>query len=341
MRALALHHLGSVEANPHPLVEIELPDPEPAPAEVVIRVAACAVCHTDLDIIEGRTPPPTLPIVLGHQVVGQVEQFGAGVATLPIGTRVGVAWINSACGTCSWCVRGLENLCPAFSATGRDAPGGYAERLAVRADFTHPIPGRISAERAAPLLCAGAIGYRSLMLSGIGDGDSLGLTGFGASGHLVLKLVHRRFPRARVHVFARSEREREFARWLGAVWAGGIGERPPALLRAIIDTTPVWRPILESLAALEPGGRLVVNAIRKEDRDKDALLDLDWPRHLWMEKEVKSVANVTRRDVREFLALAAELGVEPEIETFPLRETNRALVELKQGSIRGAKVIVL
>jgi len=341
MLAMALHRLGSIEANQQPLVETELPDPVPRQGEVVVRVSACGVCHTDLDIIEGRTPPPVLPVVLGHQIVGRVERLGDGVTAPTIGSRVGVAWINTACGSCAWCLRGLENLCPWFSATGRDSPGGYAPRLAVRADFTHPIAERLSDVLAAPLLCAGAIGYRSLTLTGIRNGDSLGLAGSGASGHLVLKLVRKRFPDTAVYVFARREAERQFALSLGASWAGDVGVAPPRPLRAIIDTTPVWRPLVEALAALEPGGRLVVNAIRKEDHDRDALLGLDWTRHLWMEKEIKSVANVTRRDVREFLALAAELELEPEVERFALGDVNRALVELKQGSIRGAKVVVM
>ena len=258
-----------------------------------------------------------------------------------MGDRVGVAWIGSACGTCGWCAGGFENLCPAFRATGRDFDGGYAERMVVRADFAHPLPAALDDVRTAPLLCAGAIGYRSLALTGVEDGQALGLTGFGASGHLVLKLVRARLPGTEVFVFARSQAEREFARSLGAVWAGAIGERPPRLLRAVIDTTPAWRPLVEALAILEPGGRLVVNAIRKEDPDREVLASLYYARDLWMEKEVKSVANVTRRDVRSFLALAAELDLQPEVECFPLAEANRALGAVRRGGQRGAKVLVV
>jgi propanol-preferring alcohol dehydrogenase len=205
--------------------------------------------------------------------------------------------------------------------------------------FVHAIPDAFTDEEAAPLLCAGAIGFRSLRLAGIEDGQSLGLTGFGASAHLVLKLVRHYFPNTRVFVFARSAEERAFARELGATWAGDTPERSPEPLRAIIDTTPAWAPIVEALGNLERGGRLVINAIRKEDADKRALLGLDYPAHLWLEKEIKSVANVCRADVREFLRLAAEIPLKPEVQEYALEEANRALVELKAKIIRGAKVL--
>ncbi len=338
---MLLSRLGSFDERPEPLELAERPDPEPGPGEVVVRVTACGVCHTDLDIIEGRTAPPALPVVLGHQVVGWVERLGAGARGLDVGDRVGVAWIAGACGRCDWCARGLENLCPEFQATGRDVDGGYAERVVVAADFAHPLAASLDDVRTAPLLCAGAIGYRSLSLTRLENGQPLGLTGFGASGHLVLKLVRARFPASEVYVFARSEVERDFARSLGAVWAGAIGERPPRRLRAVVDTTPVWRPVVEALRTLEPGGRLVINAIRKVDADRGVLAEIDYAEDLWMEKEIKSVANVTRADVREFLALAAELELQPEVETFPLTDANRALRAIREGGQRGAKVLVV
>jgi propanol-preferring alcohol dehydrogenase len=334
-----LRSVASLEERALPLELVDWPDPRPGSGEVQIAVSVVAVCHTDLDIIEGRTPPRELPAILGHQVVGQIAEVGASVSSLSVGDRVGVAWIGGACGRCEWCRSGQENLCPDFEATGRDRMGGYAERMVARAEFVHPLPAAIDDLRAAPLLCAGAIGYRSLVLAGIHDGDALGLTGFGASGHLTLQLVRRQYPRARVHVFARNEAERAFAISLGAVWAGGIGDVPPEQLHAIIDTTPVWRPVLEALAVLRPGGRLVINAIRKESSDQSALLELDYPRHLWLEKELKSVANVTRGDVRDFLALAARSSIVPEVQEYPLADANRALAELKSGRIRGAKVL--
>lgn len=339
MRAMILPKLGSLEENPDPLVPAELPVPEPGEGEVRIRVSVCGVCHTELDEIEGRTPPPRLPVVLGHQAVGRVDALGSKVQGLREGDRVGVAWIFSACGHCKYCLEGNENLCPWFRATGRDANGGYAEAIVVSAAFAIPIPEIFSDVEAAPLLCAGAIGYRSMKLTGLEDGEALGLTGFGASAHLVLKMVRHRYPNTRVYVFARSEGEREFARELGAVWAGDPAEESPEKLAAILDTTPAWQPVVSALRNLEPEGRLVINAIRKEERDKDALLGLDYPRDLWLEKEVKSVANVARSDVREFLALAAEIPIRPETQEFPLEQANEALRELKARKIRGAKVL--
>ncbi len=339
MKAMVLEELTDVTRNHAPLKLVDLPVPEPGEGEILVGVRACGVCHTELDEIEGRTPPPALPIILGHQVVGTVAGRGPGAVAFEKGERVGVAWIYSACGRCRFCRSGNENLCPDFRATGRDAHGGYAEYMTVPEGFAYGIPGTLSDAEAAPLLCAGAIGYRSLRLTGIEDGQSLGLTGFGASAHLVLKMARRRFPRSDVFVFARSEREREFARELGAVWAGNTEDAAPRKLDAIIDTTPAWKPVVEAMKNLEAGGRLVINAIRKEDGDKDYLLDLDYPMHLWMEKEIKSVANVARRDVGEFLSLAAEIPIRPEVEEFPLEDANAALVELKQRRIRGAKVL--
>ena len=209
------------------------------------------------------------------------------------------------------------------------------------ADFAHLIPEALNESEAAPLLCAGAIGYRSLRLAHIGDGQSLGLTGFGGSNHLVLKLARYMYPNMDISVFTRNPEEQEFARSLGAVWAGDIDATSPQKLDAIIDTTPVWKPVVEALKNLDNGGRLVINAIRKEEVDKDYLLKLDYPSHLWMEKEIKSVANVSRQDVREFLELAAEAGIRPEYQEYALEDANQALRELRQGKIRGTKVLRL
>jgi len=205
--------------------------------------------------------------------------------------------------------------------------------------FAYHIPYFFNDSEAAPLLCAGAIGYRSLRLSGLKDGQNLGLTGFGASGHLVLKMVKRQYPNAKVFVFARSVKEREFSGKLGAVWSGDIDEDSPEKLDCIIDTTPAWLSVIESLKNLEPGGRLVINVIGKEEADKESLLGLDYPVHLWLEKEIKSVANICRKDVSEFLALAAEIRIKPEIQEFALEDANEDLVELKTRRIRGAKVL--
>ncbi len=339
MKAMVLKGIVDMEKNKEPLVMEDIPIPDPGEGEILIKIYACGVCHTELDEIEGRTPPPRFPMVLGHQVVGRVEKLGPGVKRFKEGDRVGVGWIYWACGRCEFCRRGEENLCPEFKATGRDANGGYAEYMVINENFACKVPDAFSDIEAAPLFCAGAIGYRSLKLTGLKDGQNLGLTGFGASGHLVLKMVKHSFPNTKIFVFARSQREREFARELGAVWAGDTADKAPELLDAIIDTTPAWKPVVEALKNLKPGGRLVINAIRKEDRDKDYLLRLDYPTHLWMEKEIKSVANVTRRDIEEFLDLASRIPIKPEVQVFPLEEANRALSELKERKIKGAKVL--
>ena len=334
MKAMVLTKLVDVRTHHTPLSLQELPEPIPGEDEILIKVSTCGVCHTELDEIEGRTPPPELPVVLGHQVVGTIEEGPEK------GHRVGVAWIFSACGVCDHCKAGEENLCAQFRATGRDVNGGYAQFMTVPKEFAHPIPNSLSDSEAAPLLCAGAIGYRSLRLANIQDGQLLGLTGFGGSNHLVLKMAKHMYPNTEIFVFTRNPDEQDFARSLGAAWAGGIEATSPQKLNTLIDTTPVWKPIVEALRNLDNGGRLVVNAIRKEEVDKDYLLKLDYPSHLWMEKEIKSVANVTRQDVREFLDLAAEAGIRPEYQEYALEDANRALVELRQGRIRGAKVLV-
>lgn len=339
MKARALKKLCSFEENQKPLELMELPDPVPAENELLVKISVCGVCHTELDEIEGRTPPSRLPVVLGHQVVGRVAGTGKHANKFQVGDRVGVAWIFSACGTCPFCLAGNENLCPAFKATGRDAQGGYAQYMTVPEGFAYRIPAEFSDTEVAPLLCAGAIGYRSLRLTGLTNGQLLGLTGFGASGHLVLKMVRYQYPKSSVFVFARNPKQQAFARELGAVWAGGTADPAPEKLDCIIDTTPAWKPIVEGLVNLKPGGRLVINAIRKGTLDKDYLLQLDYPTHLWMEKEIKSVANICRSDVVEFLALAAELGIKPEVGEYPLEDANQALLELKTSRIRGAKVL--
>jgi len=339
MKAMILPSIVDLTRNSDPLVTKEMPDPVPDRREVLLEVATCGVCHTELDEIEGRTPPPHLPVIPGHQVVGRVISKGDGVTGLQVGNRVGVAWIYSSCGKCTHCLEGNDNLCNAFKATGRDAHGGYAELMVVPGDSAFLIPDRFSDSEAAPLLCAGAIGYRSLKLSNMTNGQHLGLTGFGASAHLVLKMALHMYPDSQVYVFARSKKEQAFAMELGATWAGDTEDNPGTLLDCIIDTTPVWKPVVEALNNLNPGGRLVINAIRKEEHDKDQLLRLDYTKHLWMEKEIKSVANVARSDVREFLALAAEIPIIPEYQEYPLEEANVALMELKNRIIRGAKVL--
>jgi propanol-preferring alcohol dehydrogenase len=337
MKAMLLEGTFDLRLEKEPLQLRETVDPIPGEGELLVRVSACGVCHTELDEIEGRTPPPVFPVVPGHQVVGRIVAAGKHVSTLKPGDRMGAGWIFSSCGKCGHCLSGNDNLCPEFRATGRDVNGGYAEYMVVPENSAFLIPEYFSDQEAAPLLCAGAIGYRSLRLAGITNGQILRLTGFGASAHLVMKMVRHRFPDSKVFVFARSEKEREFALELGAAWAGDFTEEAPEQPQAVIDTTPVWRPVVEALKNLAPGGRLVINAIRKEDNDKECLLEIEYPKHLWMEKEIKSVANVSRRDISEFLAMAAEMQIKPEVQEYALEEANIALLELKERKIRGQK----
>jgi len=339
MKAMVINRLGAVREGEGPLGFMQLDIPEPGEKDILIKVSTCGVCHTELDEIEGRTPPPRLPVIPGHQVVGKVIRKGSDASKYNVGERIGVAWIYSSCGHCRYCKSGLENLCEEFKATGRDTDGGYAEYMKVPESSAFLIPEDFTDEEAAPLLCAGAIGYRSLMLTEIQNGQALGLTGFGASGHLVLKMAKHLFPDTDVVVFARSPGEQRFALELGAAWAGDTTGKPPFHLDAIIDTTPAWKPVVYALENLNPGGRLVINAIRKEDADKNELLKLDYDKHLWMEKEVKSVANITPKDVSEFLELAAEANIKPEYQLYSLENANKALTELKNRKIKGAKVL--
>ncbi len=339
MRAAVLRKITNLLENKSPLELIDIPIPVPREKEILIKVLVCGVCHTELDEIEGRTPPSKFPIIPGHQIVGRIADRGRDAHKFKIGDRVGVAWIHSSCGKCAFCRNGQENLCAEFRATGRDADGGYAEYTTVPEDFAYEIPDAFSDSEAAPLLCAGAIGYRSLRLAHIKDGENLGLTGFGASAHLVLKTARSIYPHSKFFVFSRTEAERTFARELGAVWTGSADQQAPENLHAIIDTTPAWGPVVGALKNLERGGRLVINAIRKESVDKNALLGLDYARDLWMEKEIKSVANITRKDVEVFLRIAAEVPIKPEVREYRLEEVSTALIELKERKIRGAKVL--
>ena len=339
MKALILEGIYSLKENRQPLRQVDMPLPVCTAEEILIKVTACGVCHTELDVIEGRTPPPYFPVILGHQIVGRVIEQGRKAKRFTPNARVGIGWIYSVCGKCSFCLSGNENLCANFKATGRDVDGGYAEYVKINQNFAFLIPEIFTDAQAAPLLCAGAIGYRSLRLANIADGQNLGLTGFGASAHLVLKLSQYLYPQTKIFVFARSERERNFSLELGAAWAGDTAAQPPQKLHAIIDTTPAWKPVVEALKNLAPAGRLVINAIRKEDTDKEYLLKLNYAEHLWEEKEIKSVANVARFDIEEFLKIAAKIPIMPGVEEYPLEDANRALMELKQGKIKGAKVL--
>jgi propanol-preferring alcohol dehydrogenase len=332
---MLLHSTGRLDEHGEALTLTDLPRPVAGAGEILIKVLACGVCHTELDEIEGRTPPPALPVVPGHEVVGVVAEIGKGANRHSLGDRVGVGWIHSSDGSDS------ENVSEAFRATGRDVNGGYAEFMTVPETYAYPIPAGFSDAEAAPLLCAGSVGYRALRLAGIEDGQVLGLTGFGGSGHLVLQLASYLYPSSPVFVFARSAREREFALELGADWAGDTAASPPAAPQAIIDTTPAWKPVLAALECLRPGGRLVINAIRKESSDRDLMATIRYEDHLWQEKEIKTVANITHRDIEEFLPIAARVPLKVEVQPYALDAANEALRDLRAGHVRGAKVLII
>lgn len=338
MRAIVLKRTGPVEEKP--LVLEDLPVPQPGRNQILVKVSACGICHTELDEIEGRLRA-ILPIILGHQIVGRVECLGRGASKFKLNDRVGIAWINSACGKCSFCRNANENLCPEFKGTGCDANGGYAQYTVVCEDFAYPIPERFSDCQAAPLLCAGAIGYRALRLTNLRDGQILGLFGFGASAHIVIQVAKHKYRNSAVFVFTRAGQKdhQDLARKLGADWVGVTGDTPPAKLNSAIDFTPAWKPVVEALRVLEKGGQVVINAIRKGEKDKDSLLELSYQNHLWLEKELKTVANITRRDAQEFLPLAAEIPIVPQVQEFDLEQANEALLKLSQGKIQGAGVL--
>ncbi|MBN2137930.1 MAG: zinc-dependent alcohol dehydrogenase family protein [Sedimentisphaerales bacterium] len=335
MRAMVLHGCCPVEERPLKLAELPVPIPEDN--QILVKISASGLCHTDIDEIEGRLTPTIWPIVLGHQVVGIVEQTGSKVTRFRNGQRVGITWLWWSCGRCGFCRSERENLCDDAKWTGKDANGGYAEYMVVPEDFAHLIPKEFSDAAAAPLLCAGVIGYRAVKLSEISDGQVVGLFGFGASAHIVIQVIRHRFPNNPVFVFTRSEEHRSLASSLGAAWTGRPEDSPPEMISRAIDFTPVGETIQNALAVLERGGRLVVNAIRKET----FVPQLDYGEYLWLEKEIKSVANVTRQDAAEFLPLAAEIPIRPEIHEFELEQANEALIQLKQAKIRAAAVLNL
>lgn len=339
MKAWVIEKIANLGVETEPLKLLEIKTPLPDKKEILIKVHACGVCHTEIDEIEGRATPSFFPLIPGHQVTGKVIEVGREVKKFKIGDRAGAGWIYSACGKCDFCKKGLENLCSEFKATGKDAHGGYAEYFKIHEDFAFHLPENFTCEEAAPLFCAGAIGYRALRLSKLENADNIGLVGFGASGHLVLKMIRYLYPDSKVFVFARDSEQRKLATELGAYWTGGIEEEPPERLFSAIDTTPVWKPSLGVLKYLKPAGRLVINAIRKEENDKDTFLKIDYSRDLWLEKEVKTVANVTRKDIAEFLKIASEIPLKPEIEIYPFKEANKALIDIKNRRIKGAKVL--
>ncbi|MHB1645165.1 MAG: zinc-dependent alcohol dehydrogenase family protein [bacterium] len=339
MKSMILTEITDLKINKNPLCNINAKIPEINQNEILIKINTCAVCHTELDEIEGRIKPIELPIIPGHQIVGRIIETGKDVKKLQKGDRVGIGWINSACGKCEYCKNGYENLCQEFVSTGKDVDGGYAEYTKINENYAALIPENFTDEEASPFLCAGAVGYRALKLTNIKDKMNLGFLGFGASNHLVLQIAKAIYPNSKFFVFARSENERKFAKELGAYWCGDVTETPVEKLNAIIDTTPVWMPVVEVLKNLKPNGRLVINNIRKEDFDKDYLINIDYSRDLWMEKEIKSVANVTFNDIKDVLNIASKYNIKPEYQIYDLLDANKAIIDIKEKRIKGAKVL--
>ncbi len=315
-----------------PLGYSDVPDPHPGNGQVLIKIKACGICHTDLHEVEGDLPLVKQPVIVGHQAVGIVEQVGENVKTFKGGERVGVPWVHKTCGRCSFCNRGNENLCESALFTGYHVDGGYAERMVSAADFTYRIPESFSDEEATPLLCAGIIGYRALRLSDLEKGETLGLFGFGASAHMVIQVA--RHWNCAVYVFTRSEAHRKLAKELGASWTGGAEDKPPAKLDRAISFAPAGEVVLAALHHLRKGGTLSINAIYL-----DKIPEMDYNKHIYYEKTVKSVASSTRQDAEEFLAIASEIPIRSEIEIFPLKEANKALHLLKESRINGAGVL--
>ena len=339
MRALILDRYGKVEDSLLKIMEIDAP--EISSDEILIKVSVCGICHTEIDEIENRRRSK-LPIVLGHEIVGRVVKKGNKSNKHNIGDRVGVSWIYSSCRKCSFCNNGLENLCSQFKATGCDENGGYAEYIKISEEYAYKIPPVFSDSETAPLLCAGTIGYRSVRLANINNGSNIGLFGFGASAHIAIQIIKKIYPQSKIFVFTRNNQPEHkiLAQNLGADWIGITEiDRPPEKLDYVIDFTPVWTPIVWALENMNSNGRLIINAIRKEEVDKKVLLDIDYATHIWCEKEIKSFANVTRKDTEDFLKLASDLKVEPEVTEFNFNEANQALILLKAGKINGAGVL--
>ena len=331
MRAMLLEKPRPAADNPLRLAE--LPIPQPGPGEIRLRVRACGICHTDLHIVEGDLTLPKLPVVPGHQIVGTVDALGSGVNDFRQGDRVGVPWLYSTCGECAYCRKGLENLCERARFTGFHVDGGYAEAMVAPAAFTYLLPASFSDQEAAPLLCAGVIGYRALKLSNLQPGERLGLYGFGASAHIVIQIA--RHWSCEVCVFTRAESHRELARQLGALWTGAAGDPPPSPLDAAIIFAPAGGLVPKALRALRKGGTLALAGITMS-----SLPEMEY-QLLYHERVLRSVANSTREDVRALLRLAAEIPVRTQVEPFQLSEANHALQNLKSSKIHGAGVLVI
>jgi propanol-preferring alcohol dehydrogenase len=331
LKKVSLVKVEDVEDGP--LSIEDMPEPSIDPNQLLIKVSVCGVCYTDIDIIEGRIQC-YLPIVPGHQIVGRVVDIGRDVKNVNLGDRVGVAWIAYTCGKCFFCKTDQENLCENFRATGCHVNGGYAEYAAVFKDYVYPLPRNIDDEHAAPLLCAGAVGYRALKLTNMVNGLSLGLFGFGSSAHIVIQIARKLYPSSEIYVFTRSAHHQDLAKKMGADWVGHPYEEPPKKIDKAIDFTPAGEIIPRALEVLNRGGRLVINVIRKQKS-----IELNYAKHLWLEKEIKTVANVTRKDVIEFLKLVENFGISIHIQRYEFEKINKALKDLKAAKVVGSPIL--
>jgi propanol-preferring alcohol dehydrogenase len=332
MQAMLLIQPAPIDTSPLQLRD--LPIPEPATGEIRVCVAACGICRTDLHVVEGELPPQLEEIVPGHQVVGIVDRCGAGATRFKEGDRVGIAWLRSTCGACRYCRAGNENLCAQARFTGYHANGGYAEYAVVREDFAYAVPAVLGDAEATPLLCAGIIGYRALRRAEMRPGCRLGLYGFGSSAHIAIQ-VARHFG-CTVYVMTRDQRHQQLARDLGATWAGGADAKPPEPLDSAVLFAPVGHLVLPALEALDYGGTLALAGIYLSD-----IPTLNYERHLFHEKNLRSVTANTRADGEELLRIAAEIPIRPHTTSFPLHEANRALQQLKHDGIQGSGVLVI
>ena len=332
MKAMLLERYGPIEESP--LVLRDLPDPQPGPGEVRVKVKACAICRTDLHVIEQDLPPAKLPVVPGHQIVGVVDALGAGCERLSLGRRVGIAWLRHTCGACRFCKSGRENLCEAQQFTGYHADGGYAEHAVVSEGFAYEIPEAFSDLDAAPLLCAGIIGYRALLRAQLDDGSRLGIYGFGSSAHVVIQIALHRG--CEVYVVTRGESHRQLAREMGAAWVGERAEDMPAPVDSAIIFAPAGELVPAALARLDKGGTLALAGIHMTPVPK-----LDYQEHLFYERNIHSVTANTRADGRKLLAEAAEIPIRPHTTAYDLADANRALADLKADRINGTGVLVI
>jgi propanol-preferring alcohol dehydrogenase len=329
MKAALLRAPAGIGTNPLEIADVACP--QAMAGQVLLRVRACGVCRTDLHIVEGELPRLRAPLIPGHQIVGDVVE-GA-TPELKVGARVGVSWVGGVDGTCPYCRRNLENLCDSPTFTGYTVDGGYAEYAAARADFVFPLPARLDDLHAAPLLCAGIIGFRSLRVAGVEPGENVGLFGFGSSASLTIAVLQSW--KCKVYVSTRGESHRRLAETLGAEWVGGEDERPPVKLDRAVTFAPSGDVVVAALSSLRKGGVVAINAIHL-----DRIPQFDYDRLLWGERQIRSVANMTRADARDFLDLAAKIGIQPRVTTFPLERANEALAAIKSDSVNGAAVIV-